>query len=73
MPTYLIPLELVQELQNIQRVKCARNDKNLYLYNKNGLRWQKFTNIKKAQNHFAFLGETKSLDNYWSGVINQLK
>ena len=51
----------------IQPRPLAENE--LALFNKNGLRYQYFTNCRKANNRYGYIGEADTLDPYFSKVV----
>ena len=77
MKKFLIPVLLIDKLKDRQKntfIQPHRKEKSgeLALYNKNGMCYYWFKNVKPAQNHFAMIGERFKCPRYLKKSIIEI-
>lgn len=75
MKTWFIPVSIRQLCAFNEACSCiehrALKNGEMALFNKNSLRYQYFSNCKKVQNRYGYVGEADQLDQYFSNVITE--
>jgi len=70
---YYIPMKIVDYSMQRQQHSFIQPRQlkpgEIALFNKNGLRYQYFSNIRKLVNSYALIGEADALDPYFEKVI----